>query len=683
MLRYNILIYIFISSLFGGKYLAVIDLEPINISNEEAKVFTQTLTSRVISLGNYIVVERANIDKILKEQKFQHSGCTNSECAVEIGQLLNADLTIIGSVGKVGQTYTIQTRIINVETGEALISADFTHKGEIDVLLALGIESIAHELLELPYQKRVTSTSSSYGASLDIKSEPAGAEIYIGGNYFEVSPLLLTDFPIGEYKVTLKLEGYEDYSKLIKLTPKGSHNITATLSAFPSYIRFMGFPSPADATIKIDGKRIEINKYQKNIKVPPGLRTIEILHDDYSTFKDTINIIAGKTQDFKYELKKVNAYLFFSGNLPTNAVNIHIDGIEKTIDSNGKIKVSEGVHSIRVFKNLYLDYQDTVIVNIDQTVNVEYILEDNVGFLDMKIKPSESRVWIDGDITIADNFIGQMLINNQSGNGEIVKTSNKIPIVPGNHSIMVEAPKYNSYFDEFEIKKNETTELNIELEKRFGHLNLQIKPFNATIYINDEPSIVNVSPSQLSDTVKQSFKLVPGTYNIRAEKYFHISKSTQARIYNNEYTDVKFILEPRSPKKARKLSWLFPGFGHNYVQSKVKGSFFLLLGVTTSFLAAHNGYDLFMGKTVNYNRAKENYLEATDPIDIERLRNIYKSRTDNRNMSIIRTVGFGTAYFTIWLWNIIDLNSIIPSDIDLKTDVHLNKKGHLEASFAF
>ena len=37
----------------------------------------------MIELSDYTIVERANIDKILKEQKFQHSGCTDSEYAVE------------------------------------------------------------------------------------------------------------------------------------------------------------------------------------------------------------------------------------------------------------------------------------------------------------------------------------------------------------------------------------------------------------------------------------------------------------------------------------------------------------------------------------------------------------------------------------------------------------------------
>jgi len=148
LLRSKILIsLLLLSSLFGAKYLAVLDLEPENISDSEARILTQRLTSKMIELSDYTVVERASIDKILKEQKFQHSGCTDSQCAVEIGQMLNADLTVVGTASKFGKTYTIDCRIINVESGEALFSASYTHTGEIDELVKEGIESIAHKLL--------------------------------------------------------------------------------------------------------------------------------------------------------------------------------------------------------------------------------------------------------------------------------------------------------------------------------------------------------------------------------------------------------------------------------------------------------------------------------------------------------------------------------------------------------
>ena len=143
--------------MYGAKYLAVLELEPVGLSNTEAKILTQRLTSQMIAISDYTIVERANIEKILKEQKFQNSGCTDSECAVEIGQLINADVTVIGTVSKFGETYTIDARIISVEGGEALESASYTHTGKIDELVKTGIESVAHELLGIPYEPGLES----------------------------------------------------------------------------------------------------------------------------------------------------------------------------------------------------------------------------------------------------------------------------------------------------------------------------------------------------------------------------------------------------------------------------------------------------------------------------------------------------------------------------------------------
>ena len=155
MLRLFYLILFFQQILIAeDKYLAVMNLEPTGLTKQDAEVLTQALISEVVAFNKYVVVERNNIDKILKEQKFQHSGCTNKECAVEIGQLLNADYMLIGSVGKIGSTYTINARIINVATAENVKSSNYTKKGEIDDLVSQGISKVAQELVKGSSRKK-------------------------------------------------------------------------------------------------------------------------------------------------------------------------------------------------------------------------------------------------------------------------------------------------------------------------------------------------------------------------------------------------------------------------------------------------------------------------------------------------------------------------------------------------
>jgi hypothetical protein len=75
------------------------------------------------------------MNKILKEQKFQMSGCVAQECKVEAGQVLGVGKIVTGSVGIVGKTYYLTLQLINVQTGKIEISVADKCKCELDELL--------------------------------------------------------------------------------------------------------------------------------------------------------------------------------------------------------------------------------------------------------------------------------------------------------------------------------------------------------------------------------------------------------------------------------------------------------------------------------------------------------------------------------------------------------------------
>ena len=79
----------------------------------------------------FILLERGKMDEVLKEQGFQQTGCVTSECAVEVGNMLGVQQMIGGSIGKVGSIYTVSARVIDVQTGEVLKSANYDHIGDI------------------------------------------------------------------------------------------------------------------------------------------------------------------------------------------------------------------------------------------------------------------------------------------------------------------------------------------------------------------------------------------------------------------------------------------------------------------------------------------------------------------------------------------------------------------------
>ena len=106
----------------------------------------------------YQIFERSKINRILEEQKFQYSGCVDVACAVDIGKLVGVQHMVIGTVSKIGQTYSVDSRLIDVTSGESLISAKYSTQNSIDDLLTDGMRSVSYKLcnIEIPKPKPPT-----------------------------------------------------------------------------------------------------------------------------------------------------------------------------------------------------------------------------------------------------------------------------------------------------------------------------------------------------------------------------------------------------------------------------------------------------------------------------------------------------------------------------------------------
>ena len=102
----------------NSETVAVLPLTGTNIPNSELTIYSDRLDAELFKLKNYIFVERELMSEILTEQGFQQTGCTTDECAVKIGELLGVKFLITGSLGKLESLYTLNLKMIDVETGK-------------------------------------------------------------------------------------------------------------------------------------------------------------------------------------------------------------------------------------------------------------------------------------------------------------------------------------------------------------------------------------------------------------------------------------------------------------------------------------------------------------------------------------------------------------------------------------
>ena len=138
---------LFSANLFSQQIvLAVIDFEGKGVTQIEASALTDKLRTEIINLGNVTLVERGEMDEILQEQGFQQTGCVSSECMVEVGLLLGATQIVGGSISRVGNTFSVSARIIDIETGKIINSANYDYSGVIDELLISGMRNISQLL---------------------------------------------------------------------------------------------------------------------------------------------------------------------------------------------------------------------------------------------------------------------------------------------------------------------------------------------------------------------------------------------------------------------------------------------------------------------------------------------------------------------------------------------------------
>ena len=76
--------------------IAVMDLKADGVPEKIARTVSNMIRTELINTGNFSVVDRTQMDQILKEQGFQKTGCTDQKCAVQLGRLMSARKMVVG-----------------------------------------------------------------------------------------------------------------------------------------------------------------------------------------------------------------------------------------------------------------------------------------------------------------------------------------------------------------------------------------------------------------------------------------------------------------------------------------------------------------------------------------------------------------------------------------------------------
>ncbi len=114
--------------------IAVLELSPVKVAPDLAIGVTDLVVTELVNCGEFEVLERMQVVKILNEQGFQQTGVTDTTKAIEAGKLLNTESVMIGTLQQFNSSLVINVKIVEVSTGKILF-ADKTVADNNDKLI--------------------------------------------------------------------------------------------------------------------------------------------------------------------------------------------------------------------------------------------------------------------------------------------------------------------------------------------------------------------------------------------------------------------------------------------------------------------------------------------------------------------------------------------------------------------
>ncbi len=153
--RLNIAILPFVAKGIGGE-LGEIDL-------------LDKLTTVFVNLNRFKVIERAQLEKILEEQKLGMAGIVDVSTAAEIGKGIGVDAVVCGSLVRAGNSASIDARLVDTETAAIITAKDaFSNNVSLAALTQMISEVAGKIKSDLPLVSGYVIQLESQRLTLDL-----------------------------------------------------------------------------------------------------------------------------------------------------------------------------------------------------------------------------------------------------------------------------------------------------------------------------------------------------------------------------------------------------------------------------------------------------------------------------------------------------------------------------------
>ncbi len=208
----------------GGVKVAVMPLRSQGLEEDVGKNLTQIVALELKNLPAFSVISQDEIAAMLQlEANKQEIGCDDASCFAELGGALGVDYLVIGTVGRLGDTFLVGLKLINTRKAEVVNRINESFKGrESDLLRAarFAVFQLVGARLETPGALAVRVTPDE-----PFRLELDGALVADIKQLASVSP--------GRHDLRVEADGYYGQYLETYVEPGLANTIALELSAIP------------------------------------------------------------------------------------------------------------------------------------------------------------------------------------------------------------------------------------------------------------------------------------------------------------------------------------------------------------------------------------------------------------------------------------------------------------------
>lgn len=302
-----------------------------------------------------------------------------------------------------------------------------------------------------------TPAPPSYGA-IFAESTPAGAAIYLNGQFRGYSPLTISSLDAGTYTIKASLSGYTTDSQNINVYAGQTAAYYPVLQPSPPAPHDTGTvtvkSSPSAAQVYVDSNYM--GKTTITLTLYTGNHNIAVTYPGYNTWSSNVYVGAGTSQTVMAQLTTAVYGTFTITSAPAGA-SVYMDSnYQGMTDATGRfnsVSVTSGNHLIKVTAKGYNDWMNTIYIQANTNTNIPVSMTPSginptptpaPGGIQIVSAPSNAEIYIDNIF----RGYSPLTLNDLSA---------------GQHAVTLKLSGYQDYLSTVQIASGQTLPLSVTM----------------------------------------------------------------------------------------------------------------------------------------------------------------------------------------------------------------------------